>query len=464
MASASPTPPPAGEPQSPAAPADFEPADVLKEGDSVMITGGDLHRMLTLKPGMKMKLGKVANVDIGSLIGQPCGIMYEVDDRRRRLVPYRGPTSQDLEEAEVDADIAGKDNRHLLDAQSAAQNLTQEEIERMKQTDGVRGIVDKLVQSSATFNTKTAFSQQKYIRRKKKKYVCTFVVERPTPDSMCEQWCPTRRNETYPAIELRWVRMRVDALAQLLCVANIHATSRAMVVERTNGFLNAAILHRMGPDGVLYHVLNPQKQASMTYARNMDLVDVKRRWKCLRRAALLDPEIAGQHPAEKQKRDPRPVEPTAETDASSPVPEGAASTVAVHAGPAPAPEPSQWYNGHEARALFAENPCDTLVVADDSPALTQEVAELLPYVALGATIAVYCPFLEPLCELFRELRDDCVCMMIRDTWYREYQVLPGRTHPFVNMTHNGGYIFSAIRVQRRPDPAAAAAAAPLPEA
>jgi tRNA (adenine-N(1)-)-methyltransferase non-catalytic subunit len=461
------------------------PVDLMKEGDSVYVTGGDIHRLITLKKEYRMKLGRTANVDLGSLIGQPCGLMYEVDEAKRVLHPYTGPTNPDeADEAEIDlSEVAGKDNRHLLETNAAAQSLTHEQIEAIKATDGVKGIVDKLVQSSATFSGKTAFSQQKYIRRKKKKYLCTFIVERVTPDALTEMWCPTRRNDTYPMLELRWVRMRVDALAQMMCLGNVHANSRVMIAERTNGFLPAAVLSRLGPDGRLFQILNPHRQATMTNARNMNLPDVKQRWKCIRRVSLLNPDVVSEHPAEKQERvrwKPPAEEETAAAAANdgdnsnnaaaaaSTAAEAAADDSKVMSGPAPAPEPSQWYNGKEARELFADAPCDSLMVADDSPTLPEDVAELLPFVASGATIAVYCPFLEPLCELFRQLRDDCVCMSIRDTWYREYQVLPGRCHPFVNMTHNSGYMFSAVRAERRlanpGAPKVAVAAAPAPAA
>jgi hypothetical protein len=278
-------------------------SDLLQAGDTVMITGGDLQRMVTLQARSLTKLGRVPHVNLGSLIGQPAGVMYEVDENTRTLVPYTGPTSEDAHEAAVDAETGGTgDNRHLLDS-SNSQAMTQDEIEAIKAAEGVRGIVEKLCQSSATFNAKTAFSQQKYIRRKKKKYMVTFTVERVTPDTFCEMWCPTRRNEVIPESDTRWVRLRVDALAQLMSLANIHAGSRVLLVEKTNGFIPAAILSRLGDDGSIFHVLGHNAHATFTNARNIGLTDFRRRWKLLRRASLLDP-TAPEHPAEKQNRVP----------------------------------------------------------------------------------------------------------------------------------------------------------------
>nr|KAG5700895.1 hypothetical protein BaRGS_012302 [Batillaria attramentaria] len=65
--------------------------------------------------------------------------------------------------------LVGKDNRNLV-ASEENQKLSQEEIMKMK-GEGLSGqeIVGKLVEQSETFKTKTEFSQEKYIKKKKKK-------------------------------------------------------------------------------------------------------------------------------------------------------------------------------------------------------------------------------------------------------------------------------------------------------
>jgi len=39
-----------------------------------------------------------------------------------------------------------------------------------------------------------------------------------------------------------------------------------------------------------------------------------------------------------------------------------------------------------------------------------------------------------------------VQLMVFDNWLREYQVLPNRTHPHVNMAATGGYLLAGIKV------------------
>jgi hypothetical protein len=59
----------------------------------------------------------------------------------------------------------------LCDEGSANQTLQHHEIEQLK-SQGASGqtIISQLVSKSATFEKKTAFSQQKYLNKKKKKY------------------------------------------------------------------------------------------------------------------------------------------------------------------------------------------------------------------------------------------------------------------------------------------------------
>ena len=59
--------------------------------------------------------------------------------------------------------------------------------------------------------------------------------------------------------------------------------------------------------------------------------------------------------------------------------------------------------------------------------------------------------MEPLVECYVQLQQhdrSAVALMITDTWLREYQTLPGRTHPVMTMPSSGGYLLSGIYVGR----------------
>lgn len=123
--------------------------------------------------------------------------------------------------------------------------------------------------------------------------------------------------------------------------------------------------------------------------------------------------------------------------------------------------------------------CDSLIIATKYDP-TATLLRLLPYLAPSCPFVIYHEFLEPLLETFRTLQnyyvpdtdnnddenantttDDkkdksATPMMLRrniainlrltDTWFREYQVLDGRTHPNMTMSQNGGYLLMGTKL------------------
>ena len=216
---------------------------MIRSGDFIIVRGGDTHRMIACQHKTNNKIGRLGFVHIGSLVGQPFDATYAVDEQSKRfelvsddMLPDHECDAQNDEiraaatsggagavvagdgegdgEGEGDAEggtataaataptAAVRDNRNLVD-RNTAQSLTTEQLQELKARDGVKGIVSLLVQNSATFASKTAFSQDKYIKRKKIKYNTVFRVERPTPASLCELWCPSMVRAYADAVDAR---------------------------------------------------------------------------------------------------------------------------------------------------------------------------------------------------------------------------------------------------------------------
>jgi hypothetical protein len=72
-----------------------------------------------------------------------------------------------------------KNNKELVD-DNKAQGLSAEQITEMKKK-GVGGesIIQALIQNSSSFQNKTEFSQQKYIKKKQEKYVLNHLSDVP---------------------------------------------------------------------------------------------------------------------------------------------------------------------------------------------------------------------------------------------------------------------------------------------
>lgn len=99
-------------------------------------------------------------------------------------------------------------------------------------------IVNKLKESHATFDKKTAYSQAKYLQKKGKKFHKIFTPIKPTIYSVNEYFYIKN-----PA-KIRDIRM--DTLSQLLSYANVHAGCKLLVVDDTQGMVVSALAERMG--------------------------------------------------------------------------------------------------------------------------------------------------------------------------------------------------------------------------
>lgn len=129
---------------------------------------------------------------------------------------------------------------------------------------------------------------------------------------------------------------------------------------------------------------------------------------------------------------------------------------------------------------------DCLVAAFKQQDPCQAVLGLLPYLREGAPFAVFCEYLEvggwvggclmireggknrgahptvrihtysaraqPMVELQgRLLQMGMLRLQLLSTWWREFQILPGRSHPSMNMSADGGFILTGIKVTRAPE-------------
>eukprot|EP00497_Spongosphaera_streptacantha_P001757 TRINITY_DN2317_c0_g1_i1.p2 TRINITY_DN2317_c0_g1~~TRINITY_DN2317_c0_g1_i1.p2 ORF type:complete len:142 (+),score=26.97 TRINITY_DN2317_c0_g1_i1:194-619(+) len=79
---------------------------------------------------------------------------------------------------------------------------------------------------------------------------------------------------------------------------------------------------------------------------------------------------------------------------------------------------------------------------------------LLKYLRPGFPFVVYCMHQEPLTKLYVKLRTQkparVIDLKLHDNWYREYQILPERTHPMMQMSSTGGYLLSGYRIKEDP--------------
>ncbi|KAK9916890.1 hypothetical protein WJX75_008379 [Coccomyxa subellipsoidea] len=77
--------------------------------------------------------------------------------------------------------------------------------------------------------------------------------------------------------------------------------------------------------------------------------------------------------------------------------------------------------------------------------------KVLPLLAPSGAFAIFANCLQPLaeCMLALQVSKEAVALQLQESWWREHQVLPGRTHPEMMVSATGGYILTGYKVIRQ---------------
>ena len=186
-----------------------------------------------LTAGTWVKAWKKTKFLASELVGQPYGALFKVEDCKLVRIDTE-PNVQDLLRL---AKASGEDNRNIP-MKGDAQGLSQEAIEEMKkQGKKPEEIIAALMANSATLESKTAFAQEKWLKKKMAKYVSFFRLIRPTGANLVRAFWMKDADK----IEgLRW-----DSLGWMLNYAHLRHGSRPLVFDGANGILSGAVAERM---------------------------------------------------------------------------------------------------------------------------------------------------------------------------------------------------------------------------
>ena len=105
-----------------------------------------------------------------------------------------------------------------------------------------------------------------------------------------------------------------------------------------------------------------------------------------------------------------------------------------------------WQPSLEAQTTMLQRGVKSLVVASNNP--LEDLPPLLPYLAPSGVLVVYSQYQAVLAEVFAGLKrsGQWINITLSENFMRKYQVLPMRTHPYMNMFNNGGFVLTATRV------------------
>ena len=384
------------------------------------------------------------------LLGQPFGSCYEVNQDGALYPAVRDPVGE-WHAAKPEDDH--RSNKAIFDRKDAsAQGLSHDDIARLKR-EGVGGdaLVARLCENSATFSEKTAFAQEKYVKKKMLKHVTRVRARRPTARAVCEAYFYKQPAAT------NW--MRHDALGMLLLLGNVGVNARPLVVETCGGLIVSAVAERVGFEGTSGRVcashagkqcpsldisklmnLSPAARDCVVTAPLTDLLDARARW-------LKGEDVdATAHASEVRiaaERTLRYEETRRAMDA-----EGRAERDSERKERPKGWSPKRFRNASPAVLGDLARPSEgfsSLIIAAPGLEPLAALVKVTPLLAPSAPFAVWCPFAQPLAEALAAMREakTAVNLALHEPWLRRHQVLPGRTHPTMTTGAGaGGYVLS----------------------
>jgi tRNA (adenine58-N1)-methyltransferase non-catalytic subunit len=442
------------------------PSDVVRHGDYVILVFGDERQFFA--QCIKNWKGRSAPVKINkktyptyNLEGLPYGTVLELGNHTLKplpegedLIPEFSPLSSKVETGTIEDSTfpsieQSNDNRDIVDT-NESQNLAMEDVQKLVR-DGAEGaeIVKSLVENSKTFEKKTEFSKAKYIVRKQKKYQQRCRIVRCTGFSVCEAM--------FRKDARKIMGMRQDTLGQILSYSNVSAGCQVLVYEQCMGMITGAIAQRMGGYGKIMSVYSGTQPTFLEFLERFNLSFAElNSVRFVHSGDVFGEENVGtaseadsQDP-EKEEREkliwPCPLQPHTRAYMETMKSDSDKDEFLVKRSARFARKLTR-HTDRETKDMLLARKCDSIILATRYDP-TATLLDLLPYLAPSAPFVVYAEYMEPLIECFREIQKQGLAINLRlmDTWMREYQVLPGRTHPAMNMSQCGGFLLTGCKL------------------
>ncbi|XP_054837647.1 tRNA (adenine(58)-N(1))-methyltransferase non-catalytic subunit TRM6 isoform X2 [Eublepharis macularius] len=443
------------------------PLNVIREGDCAVLKRDEVFKAVSVLKRRKIIFEKQWFY-LDNAIGHIYGTTFEVTSGGS-LQPKKR-----VEEATAETKEAGTDNRNIVD-DGKSQKLTHDDIKALKDK-GIKGqeIVQQLIENSATFRDKTEFAQDKYIKKKKKKYEAVITIIKPSTRILSTMY--------YAREPGKINHLRYDTLAQMLTWGNVHAGNKMIIMETCAGLVLGAAMERMGGYGSIIQMYpggGVVRAATNCFGFPESFFQKLYEFPLSKVGSLLSgtfsfeassSETEGSTPLADE--DDRSLDEKqlsvqeADTECGTEIPMESCQPEEQEMADLPSDgealgndktkttmhdkqrkQEERRKKLTEAAALLKDKDADGLIVASrfhPAPLLLS----LLEFVAPSRPFVVYCQYKEPLLECYTKLREKggVVNLKLSETWLRNYQILPDRSHPKLTMSGGGGYLLTGITV------------------
>jgi len=465
--------------------------NTIMVGSYVIIKKQNFSKIYKVSENGILMLGKDQKVNMHEIIGKPFWSTFEMLPLHNNKGAFALRLVQQTESwNDLKGDLSGQDNRSITD-DGTSQKLSKEEIMQLQEA-GKTGkeIIGSLIENSRSFAAKTEYSQEKYIKKKERKYSKFLTVCKPSIVSLHDVYF----KYNYEKIG----GLRMDTLAQLLSYSDVQSDGLHLLYDSGfQGLPAAAMLNRIGmntngylinlhpgnfPQTTIVQAMNfPQElkdrhvtaniysflrlyyqgESSIldnisSYKRKTDHVDVvkSKNFKESLETSDKDKETST---GETLKNDDKVLELTEKTDIEENNISLANDTEKNNIlkrkindleDIIPAKKPKWLLETQRAIDLLNNSKARGLTIVGKEHPLNIIVA-LLPFLGASRPFVIFHAHREALQETYIELKQkyNVINVKLFTNFLRSYQVLPDRTHPDILTNDTGGYILTGYLVE-----------------
>ncbi|SJK86601.1 Gcd10p family [Babesia microti strain RI] len=407
---------------------------MIKEGDNIIIYDFRCgKRIVKVVPDRSLYINKQL-LELKLLIGTELGCSYEWDGENWQVVDRieedefefvfdEYSSSEDVLNY-YNSEFVG-DNRNIYD-DNASQQLTSAEIDIWRNvTNGGMKLVKHIADNSKSLGNKPIFSREKYINKKKRKYINAFKTMRATLYDVCDSYWMR-----YPS-KIGFVRP--DYLANILYSANLTSNSQVMVFDHSMGLILAGVAQRLfhnssicESNGLIYPLVAKGVSDKILHECNFIQptfypIDLKELINSLNNINIdIEKRPRSYHDENVSRINPK-------RNLLYP-------TLAV---------PANMYIDNIIATISYIKDADVDVLVEQIVAVSDKL--LIP----SGTIVIFCQHIQPLIVQQARMTSsgNYVQVRLEELFHREYQILPRRTHPFMKLDRLcTGFILSAIKI------------------
>ncbi|XP_066582704.1 tRNA (adenine(58)-N(1))-methyltransferase non-catalytic subunit TRM6 [Prorops nasuta] len=444
--------------------------DLIAIGTHVIIKKQNYSKVYKVTKNGNLMLGKHQKVHMNEIIGKPYWSTFEmIPNSERKTFDLRlAEKSEEIEETGSWFDLqdrlpSGPDNRFIID-DGTSQKLSKEQIIELQES-GTSGkeIVGQLIENSKSFVEKTKYSQEKYIKKKQKKYFRYITVFKTSILGLHEIYF----RQDHSKIN----NIRMDSLAQLLSYSDVQSDGLFVLYDSgSQGLPAAAMLNRIGANntGTLIN-LHPgnQPQIAIVQAMNFPKEQAERLisvnvYSFLRlyyqgeSSVLSECKLLNDYYINKNiisdesitvlnntdiEKDDNNLETKSEINLLKRKNDELVNS-------SPIKKPKWLLETQMAINIIKESKARGLViVAKEHP--LNIINGLLPFLGFSRPFVIYHMYREPLQETYVALkqRQGVINLRLYSNFLRAYQVLPERTHPDILTNDTNGYILTGYLVE-----------------